>query len=183
MKSTTVHSPAEILSETLTQAARPFAKKLQPILKRFAELDAAVAELDPAKVRVAADALMHRAVTGDTAAHDEIEGAGGIEGWKRQRLELCASRERMRREYGTFTAPLWLELLAALRAAVDAAQAQIDSERAAVSELLGIKLPLTESLNFYKVSLSTASHLLSEGHLDPDFILDGFGVRCVLSRA
>ena len=183
MKSVTIHSPAEILSEALTQAARPFAKKLAPVLTRFAELDAAVAELAEARVKTAADQLMARAARGDEKAAAEIEAAGGIAGWERQRHELRASRERLRREFGTFTAPLWLELLAALRSAVAEAQAKIDAERAAVRELLGVALPPTEPLSCIQRNMENAERMLESGSLDPAFLLDGFGVREVLSRA
>ncbi len=182
MITATVHSPAEIFSAEVLAAARPFVKRLAPIIHRHAELEAAAGELSQERVEAAARDLLDKAVAGDSAAAAEIEAAFGIEGWKSRQLGLGASRETIRREYMRATAPEWLALLEAIKPAADAARLKVQEEWDRLCDVLGTGRSASPWVSaggagaYYSQNLSNAQRLAEEGFLHPHYLLDGFGL-------
>ena len=180
MKTTTIISPAEIISRHLKPAIRPFSKELLAAADLDAQLAAARDAIAPDKIKHEAGDLFERACRGDKEAENILTQHGGQEGYVRERSAMFSLARGKFEAHCKACAPLWGRVAAALTSALDASaadiQSQFDATLTALGELPGGVSLWAEKCRNMKTGLNRAEFASRELNHGASWQLEALGL-------
>jgi hypothetical protein len=153
--------PQDILNNHLRRALRPYAGALRQAATLDRELGKEMEATHPDLAKKEANILLEAAANGDKKAEATLREAGGTEAYIQNK---CAMFELARAKHhgaAGATVPLWTKASAAVLAAYEAAEREIQEQLQRTSEQIGEPTPTTSweiPIGHYKYGISRAAY-------------------------
>ena len=129
--------PQQIINRHLRPAIAPFKAELLAAAELDRKLSETMEKEHPNSVKLAAEELFQKATSGDAEAEAAIRAEGGIEEWKRKRMAFFDLSRAKHQAACKASVPLWTKVSAALLAAIEDADREIQGQWAKVCDFLG----------------------------------------------
>ena len=135
--SLTITKPQDIIAAHIAPAIKPFAAELLAAAAIDREANAEMEAMHPVGVKKEADALFERAASGDKAAEKQLHEAGGKAEYIAKRTAHFEMARAKHEAACKASAPLWQKVSDSIIAAIDAADAAIQSQFNSIMAALG----------------------------------------------
>jgi hypothetical protein len=153
--------PQDILNRHLRQALKPYAAALRQAAALDRELGKEMEATHPDLAKKEANILLEAAANGDKKAEATLREAGGTEAYIKNKCGLFELARAKHTGAAGATVPLWEKASAAVLAAYEAAEREIQDQLQRTSEQIGEPAPTTSwenTLTHYKYGISRAAY-------------------------
>jgi hypothetical protein len=156
-----LNHPKDILNRHLRDAVKPHAAALRQAAALDRELGKEMEATHPDDAKREADQLLERAANGDKKAEETLRAAGGTEAYIKAKSAMFDLARAKHEGAAKATVPLWEKASAAVLAAYEAAEREIQEQLQRTSEQIGEPAPATSwenTIRHLKYGISRAAY-------------------------